>query len=201
MIEVVGTPIVISPSQLGILYNGIFPLYNIGQFMRNSPQITKTFKVTNEGPKKLQINWKIFNYSNQEAEVQYFEITVTPPLLGTNDFKLNFLPIEPPESMEGPFFVEPKYFFLLNQREDMILSREEKVYKIHFESKFAETFKAVLVGKPSIIYEAHDQPIEGVDLGLLTMQLEAQNIDPQLHIDKLVRKALFIKRNPKRATT
>lgn len=50
-VVVKGSPVVISPNQLGVTYKGQYPLFNLGYYMRSSPAITREFKIENTGPK------------------------------------------------------------------------------------------------------------------------------------------------------
>lgn len=44
-IEIKGSPVVISPSQLGFSYRTDYPSYDLGTFMRNSGTISREFRV------------------------------------------------------------------------------------------------------------------------------------------------------------
>lgn len=49
-IDIKGSPIVISPSQLGFNYKTDFPTFDLGTYMRNFGIISRDFRVMNTGP-------------------------------------------------------------------------------------------------------------------------------------------------------
>ncbi|KRX10489.1 hypothetical protein PPERSA_08791 [Pseudocohnilembus persalinus] len=173
-IEVIGTPIKIKPSQLGIDYKKDYPSFDLGTFMKNSPIITREFKVANYGPKQIEVVWKLYNLNqetNNMEEIKYFDVKIEPPTLGSNQIcHVNFQPLEPPEANDGPFKIDQNY--------STFKGREEKVFKISFFSKISDQFNAVLVGKPKIL-ESPD-----LKVGDIVLYLQAKTIPAQLHFDK-----------------
>jgi hypothetical protein len=53
--EVKGTPVVVGANQLGVDYKGIYPFYDFGCFMRNVGICSKEIRITNTGPKDVEI--------------------------------------------------------------------------------------------------------------------------------------------------
>lgn len=60
-VDVKGSPVVITQNQLGISYGGEIPFFDIGAYMRNSGLISRELRVTNTGPKDVEIDWKCYN--------------------------------------------------------------------------------------------------------------------------------------------
>jgi hypothetical protein len=58
-VDVKGSPLVITKNQLGIHY-GEDTLFDLGSYMRNSGSITRDFRVTNTGPKDVELEWKVY---------------------------------------------------------------------------------------------------------------------------------------------
>lgn len=49
-IDIKGTPVIVSPYQLGINYAGDYPSYHLGYYMRANKKITREFRLKNTGP-------------------------------------------------------------------------------------------------------------------------------------------------------
>ena len=58
IVEVKGSPVVVTPNQLGFNYKEQIPLFDLGYYMRNSGTITREFKLSNTGPKDIELGNK-----------------------------------------------------------------------------------------------------------------------------------------------
>ncbi|EGR30591.1 hypothetical protein IMG5_128580 [Ichthyophthirius multifiliis] len=169
-IQVIGSPIIISPYQLGIDYEQQIPFFFLGHFSQNSPKITRFFKVLNTGPKPIKIKWQIYNLDNNCSE-KFFNISFQNPPQGFPFIsKLHFQSIPPPTVENGPFEIFPK--------EQTINGREEKKFSVSFFASNSSTFNSVLIGKPELNIQAED--IED-----LTLYISATTAQSYLKIDKI----------------
>lgn len=97
-IDVKGSPVVITPNQLGFNYKEDIPQFELGTYMRNSGSITREFRVTNTGPKDIELEWKIYNLSQAEegGQENLFEIKINDPTLGSDKAcEVQFIAKEP----------------------------------------------------------------------------------------------------------
>jgi hypothetical protein len=70
-------------------------LYKLGVFPVSSGLIKKEFRVTNNGPKPVEISWKIYA-SQLKSDKDMFRLSIVDPSPGSIDVvKLNWDPIEP----------------------------------------------------------------------------------------------------------
>lgn len=98
---------------MGINYGGEIPFFDIGAFMRNSGMISRELRVTNTGPKDVEVDWKCYNLGGKSANQKYFDIKIVNPVLGSGKIcDLQFIAIEPEEAINGPFHITPKYIRL-----------------------------------------------------------------------------------------
>ena len=101
-------------NQVGLNYNTIPPTLPIPTVVANSTPITKTFKIKNTGIRALQVDWKIFDQKDlQRAENDQFEIKIIKNQSfdkKRNPYKFNFVAIEPEETKDSAFEVNPKNF-------------------------------------------------------------------------------------------
>jgi len=52
--------------------------------MRNSGGIAREFRVTNTGPKDVELDWKVYNLSSgKQSEGNLFDIKICDPPLGS----------------------------------------------------------------------------------------------------------------------
>lgn len=61
IVDVKGSPLVITKNQLGIHYGADQPSFDLGSYMRNSGAIARDFRITNTGPKDVKLEWKVYN--------------------------------------------------------------------------------------------------------------------------------------------
>lgn len=123
-IDVKGSPLVITKNQLGINYSGDTPSFDLGTFMRNSGSIAREFRVTNTGPKDVIMDWKIYPLGGS-TQSKYFDIKIVDPPLGSSKVcEVQFQAVEPPESLDGPFHIQPK--------QEKVKGRREKHFTIDF---------------------------------------------------------------------
>jgi hypothetical protein len=84
-------------------------LYKLGVFPVNSGLIKKEFKVTNNGPKPVEVNWKIYP-SQIKFHKNMIRLSIVDQSPGSADaIKLNWDPIEPEEEKDSLFSIEPRY--------------------------------------------------------------------------------------------
>ena len=78
----------------------------------NSQPISKTFKIKNTGIRAVQVDWKIFDEKDlTETGADIFNIRVAKNFSfdrKENPFKFDFEAVEPQESTDSAFEVEPK---------------------------------------------------------------------------------------------
>lgn len=55
LINVNGSPIIVTPNQVGVSFKGEYPEVNIGNVLRNQGPVQKKFKISNTGPKNMEI--------------------------------------------------------------------------------------------------------------------------------------------------
>lgn len=55
LINVKGSPIIVTPNQVGVSFKGEYPEVNVGNVLRNQGPTVKKFKVSNTGPKDMEI--------------------------------------------------------------------------------------------------------------------------------------------------
>jgi hypothetical protein len=84
LIDVKGSPVIIGPNQLGVNYKGEIPYFDLGAFMRNSGGIAREFRVTNTGPKDIELEWKMYNLSEISNSENLFDIKFCDPALGSD---------------------------------------------------------------------------------------------------------------------
>jgi hypothetical protein len=108
-IDIKGTPVCVSRNQAGINFNKEMPLYKLGVFPVKSGLVRKEFRVTNNGPKPVEISWKIFS-SQMKSDRDLFKLQLTDPAPGSQDaIGVHWNPIEPDEEKDSPFAIEPRY--------------------------------------------------------------------------------------------
>ncbi|EGR30726.1 hypothetical protein IMG5_124930 [Ichthyophthirius multifiliis] len=181
-VEVIGSPVIINPGQLGILNNNQdWPIFNLGQYIREQTPITRQFKIMNTGPKDVIIEWKLFDLKNIDRTKDMFQIQIQEPHLGTQDAcLLHFEPLQPQEVVQSDIQIEQKQFILEG--------REEKIIKVNFQSKEAKNFDQVLVARPYLRQKNQfsiDPNEKNDNMGTVAIRLQAQTINPYLYIDKL----------------
>ncbi|CAD8087121.1 unnamed protein product [Paramecium primaurelia] len=169
-IDIKGSPIVISPSQLGFNYKTDFPTFDLGTYMRNFGTISRDFRVMNTGPQDVELEWKIYNLGNSTIS-DYFDIKITEPQLGSDQLcDVQFIANEPPESKDGPFQVVPN--------KERIKQRKEKHFTLHFTTQDTGNYSACLVARPRLINQ--DKTI-----GEVAFYVKSETITPYLTFDKL----------------
>jgi len=107
-IDIKGTPVCVSRNQIGINFNKEMPLYRLGVFPVKSGLVKREFRVTNNGPKPVEVSWKIYP-SHMKSDRDVFKLELTDPAPGSSDFvRINWNPIEPDEEKDSLFFIEPR---------------------------------------------------------------------------------------------
>lgn len=188
IVQVSGSPIVVAPNQVGISYKDVYPYMNLGYIMSNYGPLTRTVKLTNTGPKNIKYNWKLYNLSRNASEVDFFNLQIGEPELGSNALvSVNWNPVEPPESHSGPFAIEPMDKF--------IKGRKDELFTVSFKCPTPGDYDGVLVGRPQIIKgpsgmteeeykEEETIKTDDKNIGMVVLYLHAQAIAPRLFLDK-----------------
>ena len=81
-----GSPLIIPVNQVGLDIQQNPPQLNLGGMQLNSAPMVKSFKLENIGTSDLEVDLKIFNIDDLDADRDQFEIKICPPLPG-NDAK------------------------------------------------------------------------------------------------------------------
>lgn len=178
-VRVKGSPLVITPHQLGIDYKSDPFELNLGAIPVGGNAISRKIRLTNTGPKDISVAWKLFNYHDiLHNEKDIFKVALLPSAAARfyegeehNLLDLLFTPIEPPENHE-PFSLEPKSMLLHG--------RESGTFTITFFSQDTGLHRGVLLTHPLLVEEGESQ-----QLGELALMLRAETIIPSLFVDKL----------------
>ena len=178
-VRVKGSPLVITPHQLGIDYKSDPYELNLGTIPVGGAAISRKIRLTNTGPKDIAVAWKLFNYNDILHNTgDVFKVALMPSAAARfyegeehNLLDLQFNPLEPPENPD-PFALEPKSMLLHG--------RESGTFTITFFSQETALHKGVLLTHPVLVEEEGDQ-----QLGELALTLKAETIVPTLFVDKL----------------
>lgn len=71
LINVKGSPIICTPNQVGVSFKGEYPEVNVGNVLRNQGPTMKKFKVSNTGPKDMEIGF-FFKKKHKIVGIFYF---------------------------------------------------------------------------------------------------------------------------------
>lgn len=127
-IAISGSPVVIPPNQVGLNYNTANPTMQMPTTVVNTAPLTKVFKIKNTGIAALDVDWKIFDQQDLDAQSndtflikieknQSFDKKKFP-------FKFNFTALEPESSQNSAFEITPKKV--------TVECRSEQVFKVTF---------------------------------------------------------------------
>ena len=111
-IGIKGSPVEIPPNQVGVNYNTSPPTLPLPSQVVNTGPISKSLKIRNTGIRSIDLNWKIFDREDiEKSENNIFNIGVAQNIgldaLET-PYKFNFEFVEPEESMNSVFEINPK---------------------------------------------------------------------------------------------
>ena len=147
----------------------------------------------NTGIRAVEVDWKIFDQEDLEkSEIDFFKITVgaNPGIdRSENPFKLNFQFVEPDESTNSVYTVEPK--------NSVLGPRDTQTVTVTFypnkPGKGPGKFSSTVIATPSlskdelaIAEDAKDFAKKG-SLGIVSFKIFGECIDPILSIDKRTR--------------
>jgi len=111
-INISGSPIVIPNNQVGLNYNTRFPTLPMPTIVANSQPIKKSFKIRNTGIRSLQVDWNIFDCKDLEsADTDPFKLKIAKNQSFDKvkyPFKFDFQALEPAESVNSCFAIQPK---------------------------------------------------------------------------------------------
>ena len=181
----------IPENQVGINYDGTPPAITFPTVVDNSPQLSKTFRVKNTGIADVMVDWKLFDDHDREdmREWDMFDISIVKnSTFDSNNmtYKLNFAMIEPPESTESPYEIEPKVC--------VISSKSTATFTVKFNSHLdVGHFPSVMLAHPKIAEQNIDPDDDELisaksrPLGIVALWLNATTCEPILMVDKLQR--------------
>lgn len=177
-------------NQVGLNYNTIPPTLPIPTVVANSTPITKSFKIKNTGIRALQVDWKIFDQKDlQKADNDQFDIKIIKNQSfdkKRNPYKFNFVAIEPEETKDSAFEINPKNF--------TCPARSIQEFQVTFNpTQDVGNFKSIVISSPDLAQEeieiqgdSSDLPKKGA-LGIIALNMNANTISPQLSLDKSVK--------------
>ena len=160
-INISGSPVVIPANQVGLNYNTVPPTLPMPTIVANSasnkgnssshkgyvPSISKTFKIKNTGIRSLQVDWRVFDQSDLDrADNDTFSIGVVKNQSFDKKrypYKFKFTAIEPEESQNSPFEVNPKSV--------VVNARSFQEFTVVFNpTKDVGRFNTVLLASPEL---------------------------------------------------
>ena len=153
----------------------------------NTQPITKQFKIKNTGIRAVYIDWKIFDQKDLlNKDTDYFDLSVAKNFSydrKDNPYKFNFEAIEPEESHDSAFEIQPKQL--------IVGPRELTTFSVTFYSnKGIGEFKSIILATPELskdelsIADDGDEFLRKGSLGIISLNLYAMTIKPYLVIDK-----------------
>jgi len=75
-IHIRGTPVALSRNQLGIDFSAETPLMNLGTVLHSNGVVRKMIKIVNNGPKEVQLSWKIYPHNQTNGDRDLFNLTL-----------------------------------------------------------------------------------------------------------------------------
>lgn len=147
-IRISGSPLVIPENQVGVNYNTFPPTIAFPTIIDNSPQLLKTFKIKNTGIADVNVHWNLFDERDreQQGDSDMFDIKIMKnTAYDSKDmpYKLEFNMIEPDESQNSPYEIEPK--------ECIIPSKAVVEFDVKFSSdQGVANFPSVLLAHPQL---------------------------------------------------
>lgn len=154
-----GSPLIIPENQVGLNYFTNPPTLAFPTVVDNSPQLMKTFKITNTGIADVVIDWNLYDQKDQNErnkEDDLFKITIDKNTgfdSEENPYKLKFDLIEPEPSVNSPFSIEPQ--------RAVIPARETQFFEVRFNSgQGVDTFKCVVLAHPQLAEDLESEMAE-----------------------------------------
>ena len=186
-ISISGSPVVIPLNQVGLNYKTIPPTLPFPTTVTNSQPLTKQFKIKNTGIRSVNVDWKIFDEKDLiKKESDFFSLNVIKNFSydrKENPFKFDFQAIEPEESKDSAFEIYPK--------SQVIGPREILNFNVTFSSsKGVGEFRSIMLASPSLTQDEIEISEDGEEfqrkgaLGIISLNLQAMTIVPQLKVDK-----------------
>lgn len=175
-IGISGSPVIIPPNQVGLNYSAAHPMLPIPTTVHNSAPVAKTFKIKNTGIRALQVDWKTFDSEDlRTSDNDLFKIGVVKNTAFDKrnlPFKFSFTAIEPAETVDSAFVIEPK--------STVVNCRSTMEFKVTFSpSHGLGDFKSILVANPQLAQEEIeiiDDPSElpkAGSLGIIAVNVQA----------------------------
>jgi len=179
-LNVSGSPLIVTPNQVGVDYKSDYPLLNLEPRMHSLGVYIKQIKLTNTSPADMRLQWKLYNLSGTEtSEDDLFNIQFDEPTPGSGDLvKLRWDPIPPKEAINGPFKITPM--------KTVIKARATEIFTVSFASNIVGTYNAVSVGETELIRQG-DEIRKSSKTNPLPFYLKATTVTPFLTLDKLKR--------------
>lgn len=153
----------------------------------NSQSITKQFKLKNTGIRAIQVDWKVYDKKDLESvEQDLFDLKVAKNNgfdAYESPYKFSFNVVEPEESKNSAFEVVPK--------STVMGPREIQTFSVTFSSsKGVAEFNSILMATPELskdeleLAEEGDEFLKRGALGIISIGLSGETIEPVLTIDK-----------------
>jgi hypothetical protein len=186
-IGISGSPIIVPINQVGLNYKTTPPTLPMPCIVSNSQPIMKQFKLKNTGIRGIQVDWKIYDSKDLEnVDQDVFETNVVRNNgfdSKENPYKFNFTVIEPEESKNSAFEIAPK--------NSVLGPREIQTFNVtFFSNKGIGEFHSVMMATPELSKEELEIADDGDEftkkgaLGIISLNLSGETIEPLLSIDK-----------------
>lgn len=165
------------------------PTMNMPTAVTNTAAIHKVFRIKNTGIRALDVDWRMFDQQDlDKSKEDPFQIKIEKNQSFDKKkypFKFNFSAVEPAETFNSAFEIQPKKI--------TVGPRSEQTFKVQFSpAQGLGSFKSILLATPAVAQEeielAKDPseiPKPGT-LGTIALNLSAETISPYLKIDKSV---------------
>ena len=173
-----GSPLIIPVNQVGLDIQSTPPLLNLGGMQLNAEPIVKGFKLENIGTSDLEVNLKTYNVGEMDPQRDQFNIKILPPRPGSTDLvNVKWDPIEPEESLDGPFKVIPNRC--------IIKSKTVATFQVEYYLNEEKKCNSVITATPKLINSSNNENHLDFDLGCLAVKLRAETFLPKLELNKL----------------
>lgn len=175
-----GSPVVLPNNQVGLNYNTVPATLPMPTIVDNTNPISKTFKIKNTGIKSVQVDWSIFDRQDlNKVGNDAFKLNIVKNFSfdhKMNPYKFNFQAIEPAESTDSVFEINPKQI--------TVQPRSQEQFTVTFHPvKGVGQFNSILLASPVLsaeeleISSKDEQPQKGA-LGIISLNLMGNTIRP-----------------------
>lgn len=183
-IAIKGSPITIPSNQVGVYFNEDPPALVMKPSVKNSGNVSKSFKIKNTGIQDIEIEWKIFDLQEivSKNSSDLFSLFIAKNEGNSRDpYRVELEAVEPEqESVNSPFTVTPK--------KSIVTPKGKFTYEITFDTSHSlGRSNSVILAHPHL---AHNESKEntGPNLGVICLSLRGETLEPHLTVDKKKRK-------------